>query len=67
MLLAMLIVYSPIYQGDLFVACHGSWNRSVRGGYEILRLVLVKVQSSGYFEDFVTGFVNRDATGGPSV
>ena len=54
--------FPSIYQGDLFVACHGSWNRSVRGGYEILRLVLVNGQPSGYFEDFVTGFVNSDAT-----
>ena len=26
------------YQGDLFVASHGSWNKAVRGGYELLRV-----------------------------
>ena len=31
----------PPYQGDLFVASHGSWNKAVRGGYELLRVRLV--------------------------
>ena len=55
-------VFPAIYQGDLFVASHGSWNRSVRGGYEILRVILVNGVPSGYFEEFVTGFVNSDGT-----
>ncbi|WP_263416909.1 PQQ-dependent sugar dehydrogenase [Terriglobus albidus] len=55
-------VFPSIYQGDLFVASHGSWNKSVRGGYEILRVILVNGQPSGYFEDFITGFVNSDGT-----
>lgn len=54
--------FPSMYQGDLFVASHGSWNRSVRGGYEVLRVILVNGVSSGYFEDFVTGFVNSDGT-----
>lgn len=54
--------FPSIYQGDLFVASHGSWNRSVRGGYELLRVILVNGVPSGYFEDFVTGFVNSDGT-----
>jgi len=55
-------VFPSIYQGDIFVASHGSWNKSVRGGYEILRVILVNGQPSGYFEDFITGFVNSDGT-----
>ena len=54
--------FPAMYQGDLFVASHGSWNRSVRGGYELLRVILVNGVPSGYFEDFVTGFVNGDGT-----
>ncbi len=54
--------FPAMYQGDLFVASHGSWNRSVRGGYEVLRVTLVNGVPSGYFEDFVTGFVNADGT-----
>jgi glucose/arabinose dehydrogenase len=54
--------FPSIYQGDLFVASHGSWNRSVRGGYEVLRVILVNGQPSGYFEEFISGFVNSDGT-----
>jgi glucose/arabinose dehydrogenase len=50
------------YRGDLFVASHGSWNRSVRGGYEVLRIIMVNGVPSGYFEDFIAGFVNSDGT-----
>ena len=54
--------FPSLYQGDLFVASHGSWNRSVRGGYELLRVILVNGVPSGYFEEFATGFVNSDGT-----
>lgn len=54
--------FPSMYQGDLFVSSHGSWNRSVRGGYEVLRVILVNGVPSGYFEDFITGFVNSDGT-----
>ncbi len=50
------------YQGDLFVASHGSWNKAVRGGYELLRVRLVNGVATGTYEDFVTGFVNSDGT-----
>ncbi|NUQ28710.1 MAG: sorbosone dehydrogenase family protein, partial [Acidobacteriaceae bacterium] len=55
-------VFPSIYQGDIFVASQGSWNKAVRGGYEILRVILVNGQPSGFFEDFITGFVNSDGT-----
>lgn len=50
------------YQGDIFVASHGSWNRSVRGGYELLRVLLQNGKATGVYEDFMTGFVNPDGT-----
>jgi glucose/arabinose dehydrogenase len=28
------------YRGDAFVALHGSWNRTKRTGYKIIRIVL---------------------------
>lgn len=55
-------VFPSIYQGDLFVCSHGSWNRSTRAGYELLRVILVNGVPSGYYEDFITGFVNGDGT-----
>jgi glucose/arabinose dehydrogenase/mono/diheme cytochrome c family protein len=46
------------YQGDIFAAEHGSWNRSVRVGYELIRVPLDKSgNATGAYEDFMTGFV----------
>jgi glucose/arabinose dehydrogenase len=46
------------YQGDIFAAEHGSWNRSVRVGYELIRVPLHQTgHSTGEYEDFMTGFV----------
>ena len=48
------------YRGDLFAAEHGSWNRSVKAGHEIIRVPLDKGHASGVYEDFVTGFLTAD-------
>jgi glucose/arabinose dehydrogenase/mono/diheme cytochrome c family protein len=46
------------YQGDIFACEHGSWNRSVRVGYEVIRVPLHQTgHASGEYEDFMTGFV----------
>jgi len=46
------------YQGDIFAAEHGSWNRSVRVGYELIRVPLRQTgHASGEYQDFMTGFV----------
>jgi glucose/arabinose dehydrogenase len=46
------------YWGDIFAAEHGSWNRSVRVGYELIRVPLDKSgDATGAYEDFMTGFV----------
>jgi len=47
------------YQGDLFAAEHGSWNRAKRSGYEVIRVPLNNGKSAGVYEDFLTGFVNE--------
>jgi glucose/arabinose dehydrogenase/cytochrome c553 len=56
------------YQGDLFGAEHGSWNKSVRVGYEVIRVPMHKgAKASGDYEDFLTGFVidNKTVWGRP--
>jgi len=55
------------YKGDAFASEHGSWNRSVRSGYEVVRVPLKNGHSNGVFEDFLTGFVlkNGDVWGRP--
>jgi glucose/arabinose dehydrogenase len=46
------------YQGDIFAAQHGSWNRSPRAGYEVIRIPLHQTgKATGEYEDFLTGFV----------
>ncbi len=46
------------YRGDIFAAEHGSWNRAVRAGYEVIRVPLHQTgHATGEYEDFLTGFV----------
>ena len=46
------------YHGDIFASEHGSWNRSVRTGYEVIRVPMHQTnRASGEYEDFLTGFV----------
>ena len=50
--------FPPEYRGDIFAGEHGSWNRSVRAGYEVIRVPLHQTgKASGEYEDFLTGFV----------
>ncbi len=48
------------YDGDGFVAMHGSWNRASRTGYKVVRLRLKNGVPTGEYEDFMTGFVTAD-------
>ncbi len=50
------------YRGDLFAAEHGSWNRAVKSGHEVVRVPLEKGKSNGVYEDFLTGFLTADGT-----
>jgi len=56
------------YKGDIFASEHGSWNKAVRVGYEVIRIPLHGTgHATGEYEDFVTGFVtpNGDVWGRP--
>lgn len=48
------------YKGDIFAAEHGSWNKAVRTGYEVVRVPLNHGKSDGVYEDFITGFVTPE-------
>jgi glucose/arabinose dehydrogenase len=48
------------FQGDVFAAEHGSWNRSIRNGYEVVRVPLKDGHATGEYQDFLTGFVTPD-------
>lgn len=46
------------YKGDLFASEHGSWNKAVRVGYEVIRVPLHGTgHATGEYQDFLTGFV----------
>jgi glucose/arabinose dehydrogenase len=45
------------YVGDAFVAFHGSWNRSLRTGYKLVRVHMANGKPTGDYEDFLTGFI----------
>jgi glucose/arabinose dehydrogenase len=48
------------YRGDGFAALHGSWNRSKRTGYKVVRIRMKDGVPTGEYEDFVVGFVVND-------
>jgi glucose/arabinose dehydrogenase len=45
------------YQGGVFIAQHGSWNRSVLAGYKVVYLPFKNGKPSGKPQEFLTGFV----------
>jgi glucose/arabinose dehydrogenase len=55
------------YRGDIFDAFHGSWNRSLRTGYKVVRVRVDHGVPTGEYDDFLTGFVvdNRSVWGRP--
>lgn len=46
--------------GDAFVALHGSWNRSRRDGYKVVRVPFRDGRPTAGPEDFLTGFVRNE-------
>jgi glucose/arabinose dehydrogenase len=47
------------YQGDIFVAAHGSWNREVPDGYAVFRVRMENGEAVGY-ETFASGWLTAD-------
>jgi glucose/arabinose dehydrogenase len=47
------------YNGDAFAAEHGSWNRSRRTGYKVIRVIMRDGKATGEYDDFMTGFVTN--------
>lgn len=55
-------VFPAGYQGDIFIAFHGSWNRSEPTGYKIVRLDFVDGVPAGSVTDFATGWLLEDGS-----
>jgi glucose/arabinose dehydrogenase len=53
--------FPAAYKGSAFVTLHGSWDRSRRTGYKVVRLLFDNAgKPTGEYEDFMTGFVISD-------
>jgi glucose/arabinose dehydrogenase len=55
--------FPPRFRNGVFVAMHGSWNRSKANGYKV-GFVPFQNGKPGPVEDFLTGFVVNDGTDG---
>ncbi|WP_082547848.1 PQQ-dependent sugar dehydrogenase [Massilia sp. Root335] len=57
------------YDGDIFLALHGSWNRGIRTGYKVVRVMMKNGAPTGQYQDFMTGMVlsDRDVWGRPAA
>lgn len=49
------------YRGDLFVAFHGSWNRSVPTGYKVVRIPMDGADAGGA-QDFAAGWLRANGS-----
>ncbi|MDA2921266.1 sorbosone dehydrogenase family protein [Desulfobacterota bacterium AH_259_B03_O07] len=54
------------YRGDLLVAYHGSWNRSIPTGYKVVRIAMKGGEPQG-IEDFATGWLEGTRAWGRPV
>jgi glucose/arabinose dehydrogenase len=59
-------MFPPEYRGDLFIGFHGSWNRSTKTGYKVVR-VRMRDGRPAAAEDFATGWLVGDRVWGRPV
>lgn len=59
--------FPPEYQNDIFIAEHGSWNRSEKIGYRITRVKLDGQGQPTLYEPFVSGWLQDEAAWGRPV
>ena len=49
------------YEGDIFAAEHGSWNRNPPTGFEVIRVPMKgTTRATGEYQDFMTGFITQE-------
>lgn len=47
------------YKNRLFIAQHGSWNRSIKIGYRVMMVTLAEDGTAASYDDFATGWLYR--------
>ena len=50
------------YHGDMFVAFHGSWNRSTPTGYKVIHIPMDDQGTPGTVRDFAVGWLREDGS-----
>ncbi len=56
--------FPPAYRGNVFIAEHGSWNRSSKVGYQVVRVPIDAQGRAGTPEPFLTGFLEGQSAWG---
>ena len=59
--------FPAAYRGNIFIAEHGSWNRSKKSGYRVVRVAVDANHRAGAPEPFLQGFLQVDASGRETV
>jgi glucose/arabinose dehydrogenase len=59
--------FPEAYRGNVFIAEHGSWNRSRKVGYRVVRVALDAQGRVTTHEPFLEGFLEVDANGRETV
>ena len=60
-------VFPEKYHNGIFIALHGSWNRTKKSGYKV---IFVKLDENGDYigqEDFITGWLSKESAWGRPV
>jgi|GEM_PF-581059 len=55
------------FRNSLYVAFHGSWNRSVPTGYKVVRIPFAAGQPAGEIEEFLSGWLTEGKAWGRPV
>ncbi|WP_394131465.1 PQQ-dependent sugar dehydrogenase [Shewanella maritima] len=58
--------FPEAYRGNIFIAQHGSWNRSSKVGYRVMQVVLNGSEVAGYLP-FATGWLQGEESWGRPV
>jgi len=59
--------FPAAYRGNIFIAEHGSWNRSRKSGYRVVRVAVDGQGRAGPPEPFLEGFLQVDGSGRETV